>query len=92
MTHDHVEDLAITDQALRTSALGSIGLIGSRSKWVRFRAKLAELGHSDEDLARVITPIGIPGVGSKAPASIAVSVAARILQLIEASAPVEKPR
>src|ERR671913_405136 len=31
MTHDHVEDLAITDQALRTPALGSIGLIGSQS-------------------------------------------------------------
>src|SRR5918993_2131131 len=31
MTHDHVEDLAITDQALRRPALGSIGLIGSQS-------------------------------------------------------------
>jgi xanthine dehydrogenase accessory protein XdhC len=92
MTHDHVEDLAITDQALRRPALGSIGLIGSHSKWVRFRAKLAELGHSEEDLARVITPIGIPGVGGKAPASIAVSVAARILQLIEAAAPADKAR
>jgi xanthine dehydrogenase accessory protein XdhC len=87
MTHDHVEDLAITDQALRREGLGSIGLIGSASKWVRFRAKLAELGHTDADLARVTTPIGIPEVGGKAPASIAVSVAARTLQLIEAAAP-----
>jgi xanthine dehydrogenase accessory protein XdhC len=87
MTHDHVEDLAITDQALRREGLGSIGLIGSASKWVRFRAKLAELGHTDADLARVTTPIGIPEVAGKAPASIAVSVAARTLQLIEAAAP-----
>ncbi|HEX5857976.1 MAG TPA: xanthine dehydrogenase accessory protein XdhC [Microbacterium sp.] len=87
MTHDHVEDLAITDQALRRGALGSIGLIGSASKWVRFRAKLIELGHTEEDLARVTTPIGIPEVAGKAPASIAVSVAARTLQLIEAAAP-----
>jgi xanthine/CO dehydrogenase XdhC/CoxF family maturation factor len=35
----------------------------------------------------VTTPIGIPEVEGKAPASIAVSVAARILQLIEAAAP-----
>ena len=86
MTHDHGEDLAITDQALRRDDLASIGLIGSRSKWARFRAQLGELGHSDEALERVTTPIGIPEVEGKAPASIAVSVAARILQLIETAA------
>lgn len=90
MTHDHIEDLAITDQALRRDGLGSIGLIGSASKWVRFRAKLTELGHTADDLARVTTPIGIPEVTGKAPASIAVSVAARILQLVEASAPAHR--
>jgi xanthine dehydrogenase accessory protein XdhC len=89
MTHDHGEDLAITDQALRSDALGSIGLIGSSSKWARFRAKLVELGHTEADLARVSTPIGIPEIGGKAPASIAVSVAARALQLIEAAARTE---
>ena len=41
MTHDHAEDAAIIDAALRTSHLGSIGLIGSSAKWSRFRAKLA---------------------------------------------------
>lgn len=87
MTHDHVEDLAIIDQALRRDDLASIGLIGSRSKWARFRVKLGELGHSDAALARVTTPIGIPEVRGKTPASIAVSVAARILQLIETAAP-----
>jgi xanthine dehydrogenase accessory factor len=92
MTHDHIEDLAITDQALRRDGLGSIGLIGSASKWARFRAKLTELGHSEKDLERVTTPIGIPEVTGKAPASIAVSVAARILQLIEAAAPAAHSR
>ncbi|MGX5696639.1 xanthine dehydrogenase accessory protein XdhC [Agromyces soli] len=87
MTHDHVEDLAIVDQSLRTEGLGSIGLIGSRSKWARFRTKLHELGHDDDELARVTTPIGIDGIGSKEPAAIAVSVAARILQLIEQAQP-----
>ncbi|MGO4680622.1 xanthine dehydrogenase accessory protein XdhC [Microbacterium sp. 2MCAF23] len=86
MTHDHVEDLAIVDQALRTPGLGSVGLIGSASKWARFRKKLHELGQTDEDVARVTTPIGIPEVAGKQPAVIAVSVAARILQLIDAAA------
>ncbi|MFF2389670.1 xanthine dehydrogenase accessory protein XdhC [Agromyces sp. NPDC058104] len=83
MTHDHVEDLAIVDRALRREGLASIGLIGSRSKWARFRVKLTELGHDDAALARVSTPIGIPEVAGKAPATIAVSVAARILELVE---------
>ncbi|WP_336644552.1 xanthine dehydrogenase accessory protein XdhC [Microbacterium sp. USHLN186] len=87
MTHDHLEDLAIVDQALRTAGLGSIGLIGSASKWARFRRKLTEAGHSAQALERVTTPIGIAEVAGKQPAVIAVSVAARILQLIEEAAP-----
>lgn len=86
MTHDHIEDLAVVDMALRTPGMGSIGLIGSASKWARFRKKLGELGQTEEDLARVTTPIGIPEVAGKQPAAIAVSVAARMLQLIDAAA------
>lgn len=77
MTHDHAEDLAILDAALRCDHLGRIGLIGSSAKWVRFRARLAAAGLADEVIDRVETPIGLPGLTSrKDPASIAVSVAA----------------
>lgn len=86
MTHDHVEDLAVVDMSLRTEGLASIGLIGSASKWSRFRKKLDELGQTESDLARVVTPIGIPEVAGKQPAVIAVSVAARLLQLIDEAA------
>lgn len=86
MTHDHVEDLAVVDMSLRTDGIASIGLIGSSSKWSRFRKKLDELGHGESDLARVITPIGVPEVAGKQPAVIAVSVAARMLQLIDEAA------
>lgn len=86
MTHDHVEDLAVVDMSLRTEGLASIGLIGSSSKWARFAKKLRELGQDESDLARVVTPIGIPEVAGKQPAVIAVSVAARLLQLIDEAA------
>ena len=46
MTHDHAEDAALCDAALRTDGLGSIGLIGSSAKWARFQQKLAAEGHS----------------------------------------------
>jgi len=80
MTHDHAEDAALCDAALRTAQLGSIGLIGSSAKWARFRTRLAEEGHSPEAVARITTPIGLPDLGGKEPATIAVSVAAALLQ------------
>jgi xanthine dehydrogenase accessory factor len=79
MTHDHAEDAALVDAALRTTHLGSIGLIGSSAKWTRFRAKLLAEGHHEDDVARVVTPIGLPDLRGKQPAVIAVGVAAALL-------------
>jgi len=83
MTHDHAEDIALCDVALRCSHLGSVGLIGSSAKWSRFRVKLAEEGHGPDALARVTTPIGLPDVAGKDPATIAVSVAADLVRTFE---------
>ncbi len=79
MTHDHAEDAAVCDAALRCSHLGSIGLIGSSSKWRRFEAVLAREGHSPEAVARITTPIGLPDLHGKDPSTIAVSVCAALL-------------
>lgn len=84
MTHDHAEDLALCDAVLRGGGFGSVGLIGSAGKWARFRRKLTgELGHDAEALARIKTPIGLPGIDGKEPATIAVSVAADLLGTLE---------
>ncbi|GGP81630.1 xanthine dehydrogenase accessory protein XdhC [Streptomyces virginiae] len=84
MTHDHAEDAALCDAALRTAGLGSIGLIGSSAKWSRFRRRLAtEGGHDPATIDRIKTPIGIPGIAGKEPATIAVSVAADLLRTFE---------
>jgi xanthine dehydrogenase accessory factor len=80
MTHDHAEDAALCDAALRTPQLGSIGLIGSAGKWARFRRKLAEVGHTADAIERITTPIGLPDVTGKDPAAIAVSVAADLIR------------
>jgi xanthine dehydrogenase accessory factor len=84
MTHDHAEDIAICDGALRCRHLGSIGLIGSSAKWSRFRQRLLGEGHTEADLARITTPIGLPGIGGKEPATIAVGVAAELVRVFEA--------
>jgi xanthine dehydrogenase accessory factor len=80
MTHDHAEDFALCDAALRLGQpLGGIGLIGSSVKWTRFQAQLADMGHSPEYIARITCPIGKPGITGKDPAVIAVAVAADLL-------------
>ncbi|SMB79057.1 xanthine dehydrogenase accessory protein XdhC [Deinococcus hopiensis] len=86
LTHDHAEDAALCDAALRRPDLGFIGLIGSKVKWARFREQLRSVGHTDADLARITTPIGVPGIGGKRPAVIAISAAAQLVQVLEAEA------
>ena len=83
MTHDHAEDAALCDAALRCGHLASIGLIGSEAKWRRFQQRLAAEGHSAEALARITTPIGLPGIRGKEPATIAVGVAASLLMAFD---------
>lgn len=84
MTHDHAEDAAVVDAALRRGDLRTIGLIGSAGKWARFRSRLlTEGGFTEADLERVTTPIGVPDLLGKEPAVIAVSVAASLLMAIQ---------
>jgi xanthine dehydrogenase accessory factor len=84
LTHDHAEDLAICDAAIRCEHLGPIGLIGSSAKWTRFRAQLSAAGHAAQTVDRITSPIGLPGVtSSKDPAAIAVSVAAELLAALD---------
>ncbi len=86
MTHDHAEDFALCDAALRLpQPLGSIGLIGSSVKWTRFQAMLSEQGHSKAAIGRITCPIGQPGITGKDPAVIAVAVASALLQMLGSS-------
>jgi xanthine dehydrogenase accessory factor len=83
LTHDHAEDLAVLERALRAGHFPFIGLIGSRSKWAHFRRELLQHGLSESDLARVVTPIGLPGVPGKSPQAVAIAVAAQLLGVLQ---------
>jgi xanthine dehydrogenase accessory factor len=82
MTHDHAEDYALCDAALRCSHLGTVGLIGSSAKWARFERRLTDDGHSADAVARIRSPIGVPDLEGKEPATIAVAVAADLLRAL----------
>lgn len=78
MTYSHALDLELCHRILG-HGFGFAGLIGSATKWARFRARLQQLGHSSAQIARITCPIGLPELG-KAPESIAVGVAVQLLQ------------
>jgi xanthine dehydrogenase accessory factor len=79
MTHSHERDFQLISVLARRHDLGSIGLIGSQSKWARFRHRLIAAGLSAEEIGRVRCPVGLPGLTGKRPAEIAIAIAAQLL-------------
>ncbi len=78
LTYSHNLDLELCNRLLSHNFLFA-GLIGSATKWARFRSRLAALGHPPERISRITCPIGDPGLG-KHPQMIAVGVAAQLLR------------
>ncbi|MGR3434795.1 MAG: xanthine dehydrogenase accessory protein XdhC [Shimia sp.] len=76
-TYSHTLDLALCDAALRRG-FAFCGLIGSETKWARFRKRLGQLGHGEDAIARITCPIGDPTLG-RSPAAIAIGVARDLL-------------
>ena len=85
MSFSHAEDLDIVAACLRRQRaqrdLPYVGLIGSQTKWASFRKQLLARGFSDEEMAHITCPIGVPGIHDKRPEVIAVAVAAQVLQV-----------
>ncbi len=77
VTFSHALDLDLCHRLL-THGFDGCGLIGSATKWARFRARLATLGHAPGAIARITCPIGQPSLG-KHPQAIAIGVAAHLL-------------
>lgn len=78
MTYSHGLDLDLC-HALLNHRFAFAGLIGSRTKWARFRSRLKKLGHPDTVIDRITCPIGDPTLG-RHPQAIALSVATDILR------------
>ena len=77
LTYSHALDLELCHRLL-SHGFAACGLIGSATKWARFRSRLAALGHSAPAIARIDCPIGNPALG-KHPQAIAISVAGALL-------------
>ncbi|MCR8827845.1 xanthine dehydrogenase accessory protein XdhC [Pseudosulfitobacter koreensis] len=79
MTPEHDLDLELCHHLLNRE-FAFAGLIGSATKWARFRSRLAALGHAPARIDRITCPIGDPALG-KHPQAIAVGAAAQLLMM-----------
>ncbi len=90
LTYSHALDLDLCHRLL-THGFARAGLIGSATKWARFRARLTALGHAPAAVARIECPIGDPRFG-KHPHAIAIGVAAAFLTPRQAHVQQERAR
>ena len=79
LTHDPKFDVPVLKEALNTPA-GYIGAMGSRRTHNNRTARLKEEGVTDDQLARISSPIGLD-VGARTPEETAVAIAAEIIAL-----------
>jgi xanthine dehydrogenase accessory factor len=83
LTYSHALDLELCHRLL-TRGFGWLGLIGSDTKWARFRSRLRALGHEARSIDRITCPIGDRSLG-KHPQAIAIGVAVQLLNITRKS-------
>jgi xanthine dehydrogenase accessory factor len=86
MTHSHALDFELVEAILKRGDFAFCGMIGSQTKRRTLENGLAKHGVPPERLARLTCPIGIPGIRGKEPGTIAVAVAAQLLEHRERAA------
>lgn len=80
LTRSHDWDFDLCHRLLG-HGFASVGLIGSGTKWARFRSRLQQLGHETAKIDAITCPIGDPALG-KEPQAIAIGVAAGLLKSV----------
>ncbi|WP_340537117.1 XdhC/CoxI family protein [Nocardioides sp. GXZ039] len=78
LTHDPKFDIPLLETALRLPEVAYVGAMGSRRTHDDRTARLREAGLSDDDLARLASPIGLD-LGARTPEETAISIAAEII-------------
>jgi len=84
MTHSHGLDEEIMARALLAQRFGYCGVIGSKTKRVRFLKRLKSRGLSDSVLSTMVCPVGVTTIKSKHPAVIAAGIVVDLIARDEA--------
>jgi xanthine dehydrogenase accessory factor len=80
LTHDPKFDVPLLEVALRLPEVAYIGAMGSRRTHDERAKQLHEVGVTEDELARLASPIGLD-LGARTPEETAISIAAEIIAL-----------
>ncbi len=79
LTHDHALDFMIAAEALKRADSPYVGMVGSTTKRAKFASWYRSEGGREQDLRRLVLPIGAFGLVDKRPEVIAALAAAEIM-------------
>ena len=79
VTRNVTVDASVLPLVLASEAR-TVGVMGSARRWSTTRAQLAELGVSEEQMDRVVSPVGVD-IAAETPAEIALSIMAELVAL-----------
>jgi xanthine dehydrogenase accessory factor len=79
LTHDHALDFIIAAEALKRADAPYVGMVGSKTKRSKFASWYRSEGGREDDLNRLVLPIGAFGLVDKRPEVIAALAAAEIM-------------
>ncbi|HEY4132208.1 MAG TPA: XdhC family protein, partial [Gemmatimonadaceae bacterium] len=77
VAHDYKYELPVLRNLLRTP-VGYVGMLGSKKRGAAVRALLKEEGFTDDELARIHSPIGLD-LGGKGSAEVALAILAEVV-------------
>jgi len=79
LTHQHKHDEGIVKYCL-DKPFKYLGMIGSKTKWEKFKSRYKSHGFTEEQIARVRTPIGLE-IGGDSPFEIGISIVAELIKI-----------
>lgn len=80
LAHGRELELRLAETILRRGDFGYFGLVGTRTKRMRYARRLEQCGIPPDRLERMACPAGIDGISGRQPESLAVAVVAQLLQ------------
>lgn len=80
MTHNHQLDFELVRNAVIRDDIQFVGMIGSQTKAKRFRYKLRQRELPQQQINKLISPVGELTVPGKTPIEVAISISAQIVQ------------
>jgi xanthine dehydrogenase accessory factor len=83
LTHNHQLDFSLCQAILKRKDAFWLGVIGSDTKAKKFQYRLSQRGFSEDQIASMTCPVGLPDITGKLPMEVAISIAGQLVGLYQ---------